>query len=129
MDQRALEDAAVLGEDHRARRRIEVGEVVVLLARRRRVLVAKAEVHGQLRRDPVVVLDEVELHVLALIHDGVAGQRQLRRQAEQQIADRAVGEAVLEVHAPDGRVQVVDLGLHVQEFAAELDEVRARDSS
>jgi hypothetical protein len=31
--------------------------------------------------------------------------------AQQQIADGTVGEAVLEVHAPDGRVQVIDLGL------------------
>ena len=77
----------------------------------------------------IVVLDEVELHVLPLIHDGEAGQRQLRRQPEQQIAHRPIGEAVLEVHAADRRVQVVDLGLDVQELAAELDEVRAAASS
>ena len=125
MNQRALEGIAVGREDHRPGRRIEVGELIVPLARRRGVLVAQADVRRQLRRDAIVVLEEVELHVLPLIHDGVAGEGQLRRQAEQQIADGAVGEPVLEVHPANRRVQVVDPRLHVEELAAELEEVGA----
>ena len=47
MDERALERVAVSREDHRAGHRIEVGEAIVLLARRRRVFVAHAEVQRQ----------------------------------------------------------------------------------
>ena len=100
--------------------RIEVRKPVVLLDRRRRVFVSEADVGRQLRRDAVVVLNEVELHVLPLVHDGVARQRQLGRQAQQQIADRPVREPVLEVHAPDGGVQIVDAGLTCRNSAPNL---------
>ena len=125
MDQRTVISAAVLGKDHRPGLGIEIGEQVVLLERRRGVLVSEADIGGQLRRDAIVVLNEVELHVLPLIHDGVARERQLGRQAEEQIGNGPIREAVFEVHAPDSCVQIVDAGLDVQELSAELDEVRA----
>ncbi len=77
MDQRPLVNAPLLGKDHRPRRGVEVRKLVVLLDRRRRVFVAEADVRRQLRADAVIVLDEVELHVLSLVHDGEARKRQL----------------------------------------------------
>ena len=125
VDERAIEHVAVLGEDHLPGDRIEVREAVVLLARRRRVFVAQADVDGERGRELVVVLHEVELHVLPLIHHRVAGEADLRGQAEEQVADGAVGEPVLEVQAADRGVEIVDAGLDVQELAAELHEVGA----
>ena len=83
MDQRALEDPAVLREDHLPGLRIEICEVVVLLARRRGEFVTQSQIQRQFGRDFVIVLDEVELHILPLVHNGEAGQRQLRGQPQQ----------------------------------------------
>ena len=121
MNQRSLEQPAVLRKDHLPRRRVEIGHLIVALARGRRELVAQSHVERQLLRRAIVVLDEVELHVLPLIHHGVARQRELRRQAQQEIAHGAVGKTVFKVHAADRRVEIVDLRLHVQELAAELE--------
>ena len=77
MNQRPVEDVAVLGEDHRAGLRIEIGESIVLLPRRSGEFIAQPKIQSQFGRDLEIILDEVELHVLALIHDREAGQRQL----------------------------------------------------
>ncbi len=77
MNQRSFEQTSILGEHHLPGFEVEVGKLIVPFAWRRRELVAEPEIQRQPLCDAVVVLDEVELHILPLVHHGVAGQRQL----------------------------------------------------
>src|SRR5262245_52312903 len=120
MYQGSFEEAAGLCEDHRSRLGIEIRQAIVLLENRRRELVPHAQIEGQFRVDFPIILKKAKVHVLMLIEYGKRCQRQLSRQAQQEIADGAVGETVVKIHAADGRIQVIDAGLRVQEFATEL---------
>ena len=77
MDERAKVRAAVLGEDHPSGGWIEVRELIVCLRYGCCVFVANSKVQRQSRARLVIVLHKAEVHILALVHDGVRGQREL----------------------------------------------------
>ena len=87
IDERAIADRSVLGEQHRARRRIEVREHVARFPHRRRVFVPQAEVHRQLVVQPHIVLQVGEMHLPANLRDQRIAQRVLRAQAEHEVGE------------------------------------------
>ena len=86
-DQRALENAAVLGEDGFLRRDVVVGEVVAVFPLRRRVLVADAKVERKFGRDLPVILQIEKVHSLAVLRGEDVGERVGAAGAEQEVGD------------------------------------------
>ncbi len=87
IDERAIGNRSVLRRDHRLGDRIEVGQVVVRLPHRRRVLVAHAGVHRQLVVDADVVLHVREVQVLLHMRDEERAERVLRAEAEHEVGE------------------------------------------
>ncbi len=117
MDQRAIEEAAVLGGEGLSGRRVDVGQQVVAIDQRREDLVADAGCHRQVGSNAPAVL-RVELPAVR-VEVGLVEQRQpLRaRQAEQEVAKAETGvAAVEEIQLAVERSQV-DV---VKQIAAEL---------
>src|SRR5436190_10778913 len=69
MNQSPVEDVAVLGKDHGAGLRIEIGKLIVLLPRWSGIFIAYAEIYSQFGCDLEIILEEGEIHILALIHN------------------------------------------------------------
>ena len=91
IDERAVGGRPALGQNQRALPGgVEVGQVVLAVDGRPRVVVAQAEVHGQTARDLDVVLDEERVHAQALVHEEHVGQGRLLHIAQQAVG---VGQA------------------------------------
>ena len=72
---------------HGLRGRVEVGGVVVALPERRDVLVAQAEVHGELVVDADVVLHVRKMHVAPELRDHHVGEVVLRAQSQEEVGN------------------------------------------
>ena len=116
------------------RDRIVVGQDVVLLVVRRRVLVAEADVQRQLVVHPPVVLQVGEVHPLAQVGDQDVAERVLAAEAEHevgQVVDVVRGDARRPRElagvgvAAVQRVDVLHLGRDVLVLVARLQRVLA----
>ena len=136
IDQRAIVDRAILRLQQRARRRVEVGQIVVVFPLRRGELVAHAEVQRQRRRHAPVVLQIAEVHALTqLEHErtdelvaaarahqevGEVVGRRIRRRARRTRELAAIGVvAVLRMHVIDRGVDRLILVAGLQRVTAE----------
>ena len=136
VDEGAVAEGAVLGEDHGVGGRVEVGQAVGAFPLRGGELVAEADVQREAARDFVVVLEVEEVHPLAVVNDGRRVELIGGAGAEQVVGDelavvvgRAGGlrEAAGEAAGAVLGVEVIDVGIDALVLVAGFEAVFAED--
>ncbi len=127
MHQRAVVSAAIFRLKQGGCCRIEIRQVIVLLEMRRPILVAHAEIQGELVVDFEVVLHVREMHVLLQVSDEQGAQSVLGAKAEQKISEVVAAEFAGVTVAPIQRIHIHHLGLDALVFVTDLERMPAHN--